>query len=562
MIKQQNKKKIPLSKVENILKKQKIIFAIWDSSSKKSDPYQLFYLPLKKIFGKAILFDPRIMRREHGPEKMNELFFSLIKKEKPEYFITNVRRDEQTIETMEKIKEISPNTKTIAFSGDDDKDFEPLKRYQALFVDCTFVAQPNYLENYYKDGIKNIFPQVGTNLEIFKPIKNTKKIYDVTFVGKPSEPRLELVKLLIKNKINIKLFGKGWENYSELKEIYLGPLEMDEMIKMINQSKINLAFSKNKEGIPHFKGRVNVFAACKSFSLVDYFDGYLKFFKNNKEIVMFKNNQDLLNKINYYLKYEKEREKIAENSYKRIIKEHNICEEYKNLFKAIMKNPKIFSQKFPKIKGRIITLTKANMKKNDEEIKELVNEFDYVSFSDSDSEELKHKNYLQAYSLEKTKKQINCCDYYVYDEVLGNYLMTNVWKAFHRLKRNEFNQILSLNQIIVTKKYFIENIDKFKSFFNGKLINIIDEKNTCFISIPLIRINKINEMDFEVFYSAFEKTFILNAYFLLKQNKLFTSSYFYRMLYLLLKNKLLRKSFIKFIKDKKNLNQMKWNLSN
>ena len=550
-----NEKKLKGLDIEKILKKQKLVFAIWNGSSKKTDPYPLFYLPLKKLFGKAILFDPRKIRHLEGSEKMNELFFSLIDKEKPNYVFTNVRRDEQTIETMEKIREISPNTKIIAFSGDDDKDFEPLKRYQALFVDCTFVAQPNYLKNYYKDGVKNVFMQAGTNLDIHKPIKNVKKIYDVTFIGKPSKPRVEIVKLLIDNKISIKLFGSSWENYPEFKEFCFGPLKADEMIKLVNQSKINLAFSKNKNGIPHFKGRVNMYAACKSFSLVDYFSGYLKFFKNNKEIVMFKDNQDLLKKIKYYLTHDKEREKIAENSYKRIIKEHDIFKEYKNLFTKMIEYPKIFSQKFPKIKGKIIILKKDDMKKSDTEIEELLNGFDYISFSDGDSLPLKYKNYLQAYSLEKTKKQISCCDYYVYDKILGNYLMTNIWRGFARLKREEFNQAISINQISVSKDYFIENLDKFKSFFEGEVINIIDEKNTCFISIPLVRIKKLNGIDSEIISSSFfHKSYAFNAYLLLKQKKIF-NPILYRTIYLLLKNPALMNSLIKFLKNKKKWNQ-------
>src|SRR3989344_6712766 len=176
-----SRKEISITEVEKILKKQKIIFSFWNCSSTKDDPYQMWYLPLKELFGKTILFDPRKERFIHGSEKMNKLFFELIKKEKPNYIFTNVRRDEQTIETIEKVREISPKTKLIAFSGDDDKDFEPLKRYQALFIDCTFIAQPGYLEKYYKDGIKNAFHSFSINTNLFRPI-NTKKIYDVTFI--------------------------------------------------------------------------------------------------------------------------------------------------------------------------------------------------------------------------------------------------------------------------------------------------------------------------------------------------------------------------------------------
>ena len=455
-----SKKNLPISEVGKILKKQKLIFAFLNSSVREDSLYQNYCLPLKKLFGKVIIFDPLKETASKGYKKMEKLFVSLIKKEKPEYIFINARRDELTLETLEKIRKISPITKIISTSGDDDKDFEPAKRYHALFMDCTIIHQINYLKNYYKEGVRNIYPTLGINIEIFKPM-NLKKIYDVVFVGNAIEERVETIRFLINNKINLKVFGGRWDNYPEFKQVCLGYVSPEEMAKVINQTKINLGLSKNKYGKSAFKWRIFEIASCKSFSLIDYFSGYFEFFKNDKEIVMFKNNQDLLEKINYYLKHEKERERIAENSYKRAIKSCNILEEFKNLFKKIMENPDVFLQKFPKINGNIITLARGDMKKSNKEIEKLVDEFDYVSFSDKNSEPLKYKNYLQAYSLNKTKKQISCCDYHVYDKILGNYLTTNVWKAFHLLKRNEFNQMLSLNQIMVTKDYFIENINKY-----------------------------------------------------------------------------------------------------
>ncbi len=546
------KTKFSIEEVENILKKQKIIFSFWNCSSKKDDPYQMWYLPLKKLFGKAILFDPRQMRLLYGSEKMNELFFSLIEKEKPDYVFTNVRRDEQTIETMEKIKKIFPKTKIIAFSGDDDKDFEPLKRYQALFVDCTFIAQPDYIEKYYKDDIKNAFYSFSINMDLFNQVK-TEKIYDVTFIGKPLKPRLNVLRFLIKNKINLKIFGRGWENYPEFKNFYAGQLESKDLIKVINQSKINLSLLKNEYGALHFKGRVLMFPSCKAFSLTEYFNKCLEFFKKNKEIVMFKNNEELLEKIKYYLKHEKEREKIAENSYIRVKENHNVSKDFKEMFKKIIEKPEIFSQKFPNIKEKIISLRKWDLEKKDKEIKELIKNYDYVSFLEDNSIPLKYKDYLQAYSLKKTGKKISCCDYHVYDKVLGNYLTTNVYKSFKTLKKEEFSQAITASQIAVTKDYFLNNINKFKSFFKRKTINIIDEKDACFISIPLVKIKKIDKINPKIFSSCFfHKNFLLNNYLLFKQKRLFAAPYFYRTLNILVKNTNLMFSLFKFIKYKKN----------
>ena len=186
-------KKISIQEVEKTLKKQKLIFAFLNSSDKKDSLHQNYYFQLKKLFGKTIIFDPLKIMNYYGHKKMQEIFLSLIKKEKPEYIFLSGRRDELTIETIEQIKKISPSTKIIAISGDDDKDFEPLKKYHALFMDCTIIHQIDYLKNYYKESVRNIYPTLGINTEIFKPM-NLKKIYDVVFVGNAIEERVEIIR--------------------------------------------------------------------------------------------------------------------------------------------------------------------------------------------------------------------------------------------------------------------------------------------------------------------------------------------------------------------------------
>lgn len=552
MAEKKDKGKLSIHEVENALKKQKIVFAFWNCSSKRDAPYQNYYLPLKKIFGKTILFDPRRLRAIYGSEKMNQLFLSLIKKEKPEYLFVNVRRDELTISTMERVKKISSNTKVISFSGDDERDFEPLKRYQALFVDCTLVAQVDYLKNYLKEGVKNVYPTFGINTDIFRPIK-TRKVYDATFIGKPLKSRIEIMRFLIKNNVDLKIFGPGWEAYPEFKDYYLGAIRTEDMAKVISQSKINLSLSKNADGLPHLKGRTFEFAACKSFCLVEHFEGYLKFFKKNKEIIMVRSEAELLGKIRYYLKHEKEREKIAENAYQKAVKNHSVLNEFMNLFKELMEKPDVFLQNIHSIKEKIMTLRKGHMNLRREELKKMLGEFDYVSFSDDNCTFLKHKNYLHVYSLNKTGKEASCCDYYIYDKVLGNYLMTNMFKAFYQLDKNKLNQMLSINQIAVRKNFFLNNLDKFKEFFNGKRIDILNKENTCIISIPLVANNKINMMDSDVLLSsAFHKEFAIKVYLLMKQKKLLTSPYAYRLAYLVLKNPLLKDCFMGTIRNRKN----------
>ena len=99
------------------------------------------------------------------------------------------------------------------------------------------------------------------------------KIYDVTFIGAPLKDRYDYIKYLLDNGVNIKLFGGSWENYHDLKDIYMGFLTPEEYIKTINQSKINLNFSKTffpNGDLGAIKGRPIEVFSCNSFLLNEF----------------------------------------------------------------------------------------------------------------------------------------------------------------------------------------------------------------------------------------------------------------------------------------------------
>ncbi|GAG51348.1 unnamed protein product, partial [marine sediment metagenome] len=219
-----------------------------------------------------------------------------------------------------------------------------------------------------------------------------------------------------------KLFGSGWSKYHEFKNIYGGVLSPKELREVINQSKISLCFSKNNYGKPHIIGKFSEVGACKTFVLTEYCEDYLDLFEEGKEIIMFKTKEELLEKIKYYLKNEKEREKIAEATYKKIINNYSLNIQLKKIFKEISKNNNFYHKELPKLNKKIIILSKKDLFLNSDELKNKLEKYDYISFSEGKHQNLKYKKYLQSYSLEKSGKSISCCDYFVYSKILGDYL--------------------------------------------------------------------------------------------------------------------------------------------
>ena len=170
------------------------------------------------------------------------------------------------------------------------------------------------LEKFHKNNL--IYEGMAANPYIFHPIE-TKKVYDISFIGQHYGERgywINNIKEYCK-KMNLKYCfplshgSKMHLSFQEINEIY-------------NQSRINLSFAPgaNLGRIVNLK-TIEIYS-YGNFKVMQFIPCVGEYFKIDKEIVCWNNKKDLFKKISYYLVNEDEREKIAEDGYKRAIKDH------------------------------------------------------------------------------------------------------------------------------------------------------------------------------------------------------------------------------------------------
>ena len=96
---------------------------------------------------------------------------------------------------------------------------------------------------------------------------------------------------------------------------------MTEMPKIFHLSKINLNFTSKpiRTGLPL---RIWDILGAGGFVLTNYQSEIPEYFEIGKDLETFSGEEELLDKIGYYLEHEKEREQIAENGY------HKAKEQY------------------------------------------------------------------------------------------------------------------------------------------------------------------------------------------------------------------------------------------
>ncbi|MDB4722246.1 glycosyltransferase [Verrucomicrobiales bacterium] len=175
----------------------------------------------------------------------------------------------------------------------------------------------------------------GFDLRVHRNL-NLPKTIQTSFVGTFSSYKGEVLSNLIKNKIDLKVFGNSWSKWS-IKNRFNVELARygDEYAEIICSSKINLALlyeggSKSIAGDAITSRTFHIPAAC-GFMLHQRSEELLNYFEEGKEIECFNGNEELLDKIKFYLENTNSREKIAKNGWLRANNEHGVHHRLRKL---------------------------------------------------------------------------------------------------------------------------------------------------------------------------------------------------------------------------------------
>ena len=216
-------------------------------------------------------------------------------------------------------------TKIVFWMFDDELYLGVYSKYYSQIADAVITTDYFGVSEYQKLDIPAIFYFSSHTKNNYYPVKIDKEI-DVCFIGDCTKnDRMDYVNHLIKNGVSVETFGKGSKN---------GIINWNEFSKIMSKSKINLNFTKIDNlnwincGEPllnrvrQSKGRPIEIALTKSFCLSEYSPEINVMFETGKEIDVFHDEKELLEKVKYYLSSDCRREEIALNAYKKAIENY------------------------------------------------------------------------------------------------------------------------------------------------------------------------------------------------------------------------------------------------
>ena len=316
----------------------------WGLNNKKNklglnnsaDTDENWRLCFSRYFKDFTSYDISKQANSQGIIAANQELIEFVKAYKPEYIIhAPVLSGIVTIATLLELKKAG--SKIVGYFYDDDVLYDSSSKYISPYLDyCVTLAHPDFVEKYAADGGNAFFsPALPMASDIFRKLQDNSKLYDVSFVGNQHVADRQLwIENLVKAGIDIELFG----GVGSRKKVHYY-----KFVEVINQSKINLHFSKNVingELVDQLKGRVFEVTLCGGFLLCEYAPILEHLFEIDKEIVCFKTLEEAVEKINYYLKNDAEREQIAKNGYIRANKEYEGLKVVEKLFAEIESNDK------------------------------------------------------------------------------------------------------------------------------------------------------------------------------------------------------------------------------
>lgn len=179
----------------------------------------------------------------------------------------------------------------------------------------------------------------GYDLNLHRPVHDfEEKEHVLCFVGLYEPSRETAIQKLLNHQIHVKIAGKGWENFAIKNQnisyfsFYGDSLFGDEYVRFISSSIMGLGFLSKLFPERHTTRTFEI-PACGTALITERNEETIKFFAEN-EAIFYDSDEEMIEKIKYYMAHPAELEKLTQLGNKRVI---NDGRDYGTIIKHILK---------------------------------------------------------------------------------------------------------------------------------------------------------------------------------------------------------------------------------
>lgn len=254
-------------------------------------------------------------RRYRYLEFISDLYYKIYpQKEINQKLIQIVEKEPFDLIVLNKVDGISPKTIKVLkkystvwyFFMDPYDEFKRVDgRRKTISTDIFSTTFKEILTEAVNFNINSIWLLQGFDPKRFKRIDYIKK-YDVVFAGSYTKKRSMVINFLKNNGIEIYCLGSGFKN---------PPLYGEDLNKIYNKARIILNLNREKLG---YSVRVAQAMGSGSFVLSENAGGLKEFFCIREDLDIFESQDELLDKIKFYLSNYQKREAIAKKGMEKV----------------------------------------------------------------------------------------------------------------------------------------------------------------------------------------------------------------------------------------------------
>lgn len=142
---------------------------------------------------------------------------------------------------------------------------------------------------------------------------------DVVFIGNADEDRVPYFEALAKIPgLTLRLYGGYWDRHPLLRRYHQGFALGRDYRLALGGAKIAICLVRRANRDGHCMRTFEI-PACGAFMLAERTEEHLELFAEDREAAYFGSHEELVDKVQYYLQREEERQRIAEAGYRRVI---------------------------------------------------------------------------------------------------------------------------------------------------------------------------------------------------------------------------------------------------
>ena len=287
---------------------------------------QYLYARGQGTLQKSMRFGPAI-------DRLNRELLQLVDEVKPDVVFLFVCHHVYA-KTVRQIKLRHPRTLVVSYNIDnpfeDGRKFFRWRHYLAHAKLCglNYFVRPRTVEHARQAGIPNprlLMQFYVQDLHRPLPRAQAESRQDVLFVGHyEPDGRGQLLSHLLLHGVAVRIFGNRWEELprnSPIRRLH-PPIAMvtgEEYVRLLAGSKIALVFLSGVNRDP-YTSRCFEIPACKTFMLAPRTPEIQALYEEDKEVVLYENKEELLEKIQKYLGDQEWRTRIAEAGRQRCLR--------------------------------------------------------------------------------------------------------------------------------------------------------------------------------------------------------------------------------------------------